>query len=153
MKRIAYIFLAIAIPFAVVSCASQRKMKTLQSGTIRPSLALTKEQDFIPDIRKDLKAQRDTFVVRDGDKEILIMKAIKNDTLQKCIDRLKQWEENPNCPCEIELYYDSAPHSFGFRQVYPDGRTGIVGGLLYHGQPDQSFAVLMNPIHGWTIHT
>ena len=66
---------------------------------------------------------------------------------------IKQWEENPNCPCEIELYYDSAPHSFGFRQVYPDGRTGIVGGLLYHGQPDQSFAVLMNPIHGWTIHT
>ena len=79
MKRIVYIFLAIAIPFAVVSCASQRKMKTLQSGTIRPSLALTKEQDFIPDIRKDLKAQRDTFVIKDGDKEILIMKAIKNE--------------------------------------------------------------------------
>ena len=79
MKRIAYIFLAIAVPFAVVSCASQRKMKTLQSGTIRPSLALTKEQDFIPDIRKDLKAQRDTFVIKDGDKEILIMKAIKNE--------------------------------------------------------------------------
>ena len=79
MKRIAYIFLAIAIPFAVVSCASQRKMKTLQSGTIRPSLTLTKEQDFIPDIRKDLKAQRDTFVIKDGDKEILIMKAIKNE--------------------------------------------------------------------------
>ena len=79
MKRIVYIFLAIAILFAVVSCASQRKMKTLQSGTIRPSLALTKEQDFIPDIRKDLKAQRDTFVIKDGDKEILIMKAIKNE--------------------------------------------------------------------------
>ena len=78
---------------------------------------------------------------------------IKNDTPQKCIDRLKQWEENPNCPCEIELYYDSAPHSFGFRQVYPDGRTGIVGGLLYHGNPDQSFAVLLNPMHGWSIHT
>ena len=87
------------------------------------------------------------------DKAVAYAKEIKNDTLQKCIDRLKQWEENPNCPCEIELYYDSAPHSFGFRQVYPDGRTGIVGGLLYHGQPDQSFAVLMNPIHGWTIHT
>ena len=79
MKRILYIFLAIAIPFAVVSCASQRKMKTLQSGRIRPSLTLTKEQDFIPDIRKDMKAQRDTFVVRDGDREILIMKAIKNE--------------------------------------------------------------------------
>ena len=64
---------------AVFSCASQHKLKTLQSGTVRPSLSLTKEQDFIPDIRKDLKAQRDTFVVRDGDKEILIMKAIKSE--------------------------------------------------------------------------
>ncbi|MFR5703264.1 MAG: DUF4120 family protein [Eubacterium ramulus] len=45
----------------------------------------------------------------------------------------------------MELYYDSAPHSFGFRQVYPDGRTGIVGGLLYHGQPDQSFPKLVEP--------
>ncbi|MEI3462735.1 MAG: DUF4120 family protein [Bacteroides eggerthii] len=87
------------------------------------------------------------------EKAVAYAKEIKNDTLQKCIDRLKQWEENPNCPCEIELYYDSAPHSFGFRQVYPDGRTGIVGGLLYHGQPDQSFAVLLNPIRGWSIHT
>lgn len=63
------------------------------------------------------------------DKAVAYAKEIKNDTLQKCIDRLKQWEENPNCPCEIELYYDSAPHSFGFRQVYSDGRTGIVGGF------------------------
>ena len=79
MKRIYYIFLAVALTLLVAGCASQRKMKTLQSGTIRPSLALTKEQDFIPDIRKDLKAQRDTFVIKDGDKEILIMKAIKNE--------------------------------------------------------------------------
>ena len=67
------------MPLAVFSCASQNKLKTLQSGTVRPSLSLTKEQDFIPDIRKDLKAQRDTFVVKDGDKEILIMKAIKSE--------------------------------------------------------------------------
>ena len=79
MKRIYYIFLAIALPLLVAGCASGRKMKTLKSGTVRPSLALTKEQDFIPDIRKDLKAQRDTFVIKDGDKEILIMKAIKNE--------------------------------------------------------------------------
>ena len=79
MKRIYYIFLAIALPFLIAGCASGRKMKTLKSGTVRPSLALTKEQDFIPDIRKDLKAQRDTFVIKDGDKETLIMKAIKNE--------------------------------------------------------------------------
>ena len=79
MKRIYYIFLAIALPFLIAGCASGRKMKTLKSGTVRPSLALTKEQDYIPDIRKDMKAQRDTFVIKDGDKEILIMKAIKNE--------------------------------------------------------------------------
>ena len=49
------------------------------------------------------------------EKAVAYAKENKNDTLQKCIDRLKQWEENPNCLCEIELYYDSAPHSFGFR--------------------------------------
>ena len=43
------------------------------------------------------------------EKAVAYAKEIKNDTLQKCIDRLKQWEQNPNCPCEIELYYDSAP--------------------------------------------
>ena len=79
MKRIYYVVLATALSLLIAGCASQRKIRNLQSGTVRPSLSLTKEQDFIPDIRKDLKAQRDTFVVKDGDKEILIMKAIKNE--------------------------------------------------------------------------
>ena len=79
MKRIYDIFLAIAIPFLIASCASQSKMKALQSGAYRPSLTLAKEQDYIPDIRKDMKAQRDTFVVKDGDREVLIMKAIKDE--------------------------------------------------------------------------
>lgn len=43
--------------------------------------------------------------------------------------------------------------TFGFTQHYPDGRTGIVGGLLYHGIPDRSFAVTLQPFHGWQIHT
>ncbi len=80
MKALSKIlFITIAASLLINSCASQRKMKTLQSGSIRPSLALTREQDFIPDIRKDMKAQRDTFVVKDGDREVLIMKAIKDE--------------------------------------------------------------------------
>ena len=75
-KTLVFILATILI---INSCASQRKMKILQSGSIRPSLTLTKEQDFIPDIRKDMKAQRDTFVVKDGDREVLIMKAIKDE--------------------------------------------------------------------------
>ena len=79
MKRIYDIFLAAALLVLVVSCASQHKMKALQSGAYRPSLTLAREQEYIPDIRKDLKAQRDTFVIKDGDKEIIIMKAIKDE--------------------------------------------------------------------------
>ena len=54
-------------------------MKSLQSGTVRPFLTLAREQDYIPDIRKDMVAQRDTFIVRDGDREVLIMKAVKDE--------------------------------------------------------------------------
>ena len=79
MKRIFRIFLAVAMPLVVFSCASQHKLKTLQSGTVRPSLSLTEEQDYIPDIRKDMVAQRDTFIVKDGDREVLIMKAVKDE--------------------------------------------------------------------------
>ena len=63
----------------IAGCSAQRKIRTLQSGTVRPSLTLAREQDYIPDIRKDLVAQRDTFVVKDGDREVLIMKAVKDE--------------------------------------------------------------------------
>ena len=56
-----------------------------------------------------------------------------------------------NC---IEFYWDFAPYSFGFAERTPDGRNGIVGGLLYHGRPDESFAVMIGgPFHGWSIHS
>jgi len=41
-------------------------------------------------------------------------------------------------------------HSFGFAERTPDGRTGVVGGVLYHGRPDESYAVMLNPFHGWS---
>ena len=67
------------------------------------------------------------------DKVVQYAKSINDKTLENCLERLKQWEKNENHPCEIELYYDHAPYSFGFCERYPDGNTGIVGGLLYHG--------------------
>lgn len=87
------------------------------------------------------------------DKVVQYAKSINDKTLENCLERLKQWEKNENRPCEIELYYDHAPYSFGFRERYPDGNIGIVGGLLYHGNPDESFAVIMERFHGWSIHT
>lgn len=87
------------------------------------------------------------------DKVVQYAESMSDTSLENCLNRLKQWEQNPNYPCEIELYYDSAPYSFGFVQKYPDGRQGIVGGLLYHGSPDESFAVQLIPFKGWQIHT
>ena len=63
----------------ITSCASQSKMKALQSGVYRPSLTLAQEEDYIPEIRTEVKAQRDTFIVKDGDRELIIMKAIKDE--------------------------------------------------------------------------
>ena len=79
MKRIYDIFLAVALLTLVASCASQHKMKALQSGAYRPSLTLAQEQDYIPDIHTEVKAQRDTFIVKDGDREFIIIKAIKDE--------------------------------------------------------------------------
>ena len=64
-------------------------------------------------------------------------KSIGDETLSKCIERLKQWEVNSNGRYEIELYTDFAPYSFGFAEVAKDGTRGVVGGLLYHGKPDR----------------
>ena len=60
-------------------CATSRKVRTLQTSGPRASISLAQEQDFIPDIRRDMTARRDTFTVMDGDREILIMKAIKDE--------------------------------------------------------------------------
>ena len=57
------------------------------------------------------------------DKVVQYAKSINDKTLENCLERLKQWEKNENRPCEIELYYDHAPYSFGFCERYPDGNT------------------------------
>lgn len=79
MKRISYIFLAIALPFLIAGCAAQKKIRSLQDGSVKPSLVLPRQQDFIPDIVRDTIAKRDTLKIMDGDKEILIMNAIKDE--------------------------------------------------------------------------
>jgi hypothetical protein len=61
------------------ACGTQKKIRDLHLNAARATLALAQEQDFIPDIRRDMVAKRDTFTVKDGDREILIMKAIKDE--------------------------------------------------------------------------
>ena len=61
------------------ACGTQKKIRDLHLNAAKATLALAQEQDFIPDIRKEMVAKRDTFTVKDGDREILIMKAIKDE--------------------------------------------------------------------------
>jgi hypothetical protein len=72
-------------------------------------------------------------------------------TLQNCLERLKQWEANQNC--EIFLCKDFAPLSFCFEMKNKNGQRVMNGGLLFHGNPDESRAVTFDPAKGWQIHT
>lgn len=87
------------------------------------------------------------------DKVVQYAESIGDKTLFECLQRLEHWERNPHHPCEIELYKDFAPYSFLFKERYPDGRLGVVGGLVYHGQSDGSCCFIEEPFHGWMTHT
>ena len=79
MSQSRHIVIPLLIIMLTAGCATSRKVRTLHISEPRASISLPQEQDFIPDIRKETKAQRDTFVVKDGDREIIIMKAIKDE--------------------------------------------------------------------------
>ena len=60
----------------------------------------------------------------------------------------------------VRLGLDFSDLSFGFAVIRPDGSCWIVGGLLYHGAHDRggdggapTYAVNLQPVEGWTIHT
>ena len=75
----------------------------------------------------------------------------EDKTLQNCLERLNQWETNNGC--EIILYYDRSPLSFYFEMNDKEGNRVMNGGLLYHGNSDESFAFQIEPSKGWQIHT
>ena len=79
MSQSRHIVIPLLIIILTAGCATSRKVRTLHISEPRASISLPQEQDFIPDIRRETKAQRDTFVVKDGDREIIIMKAIKDE--------------------------------------------------------------------------
>jgi hypothetical protein len=64
----------------------------------------------------------------------------------------------------VRLFKDFAPYSFGFvverRGVDGEYTHLLTGGLLYHGPIDgfgsgqaPTFAVSLEPVHGWSIHS
>lgn len=64
------------------------------------------------------------------DKVVQYAESIGDRTLKECLQRLELRERNPRHPCQIELYRDFAPYSFLFKERYPDGSLGVVGGLF-----------------------
>ena len=60
------------------------------------------------------------------DKVVEYAKSIGDKTLQRRIEELKQWEKNSNGKCEIELYWDIAPYSFGRRRAALSRQVGRI---------------------------
>lgn len=63
----------------IFSCSTQRKITRVRQENAQATLALGMDTSFVPTIRNQ-KVTRDTLKVKDDDgREILIMKAIKDD--------------------------------------------------------------------------
>lgn len=74
-----------------------------------------------------------------------------DNTLRDSLDRLKRWATDMNG--EIHLSRDRAPLSFCFEMRDKDGNRMMNGGVLYHGDPDESRGFQLTPSKGWQIHT
>lgn len=72
-------------------------------------------------------------------------------TLQECFENLKRYETNMHA--EAHLMRDLSPLSLYFELYDKDGRLVMNGGIVYHGDPDQSHSFTMNPTKGWQMHT
>jgi len=75
-------------------------------------------------------------------------------SFDQCIDQLARiCENNPGYVCE--LYPDWAPHSMTFLiHKEEDMQAQLLhGGLIFHGNPDESLSVTLEPCDGFRIHT
>jgi len=98
------------------------------------------------------------------DEALKYAESIKDDSLQKCLDRLKKIEENyknDETEVETEISTDFAPYSFYFVRMYKNTTNFISnGGIIFHGKHDNggdgsspTFSVNLTPTNGWAIHT
>lgn len=93
-------------------------------------------------------------------KELEYARSIGNDTLLRCIERLKQ--ADCNYEAESSVFNDFAPHSFEFVRKDSEGRYISNGGIIFHGPHDgygsgsfPSFSVSIDDSKEtrWQIHT
>lgn len=93
--------------------------------------------------------------------ELEYAKSIDNMSLQACLDRLRQGDEQTQC--ETSIMNDFAPRSFYFERIYLDsGKLSLNGGIIFHdisnglgtsGAPSFSVDICSNPKPKWQIHT
>jgi len=92
--------------------------------------------------------------------ELEYAKSIDSDTLQKCIDRLKQVDENMET--ETTICNDFAPRSFYFQRMDKNDRNSGNGGIIFHdtthgigthGAPSFSVSLDNSKEPQWEIHT
>ena len=87
-------------------------------------------------------------------------------SFQDCVMRILTYEANsiinheqyPECsPSEYCLSGDFAPYSMTFSERREDGRCGLCGGIIFHGDPETGYqengSVSLSPSYGWQIHT
>ena len=98
------------------------------------------------------------------DEALKYAESIKDNSLQKCIDRLKSYEIQRDYradPIETTITNDFAPYSFYFVRFnkYNKEFRGN-GGIIFHGKHDNggdggapTFSVCLEPCSGWSIHT
>ena len=93
-------------------------------------------------------------------KELEYAKSIGNDTLQQCIDRLKQVDDNMET--ETTISNDFAPRSFYFQRMDKNDRHSGNGGIIFHdithgigthGAPSFSVSLDDSKEIRWQIHT
>lgn len=75
----------------------------------------------------------------------------RDQSLMNCITRLLSWRSVYN-DVKIVVFKDGfIDNSFYFAQIYPNGKTGIEGGIIYHGKPAVKDGFGYK--YGWQIHT
>jgi len=94
------------------------------------------------------------------DEVLLVAKEKGNETLQNCLNALKQVDENLGT--ETQVFTDFAPLSFGFTRKDDAGNFRGNGGIIFHGNHDgygsgsaPSFSVSIEheQTDRWQIHT
>jgi hypothetical protein len=93
----------------------------------------------------------------DLEKAIKLSRKLKNQSLIKCLQRLKKINHLHNY--EHFIYSDFAPYSFYFIRKL-NNKYIMNGGIIFHGSHDNfgsgstpTFSVTLEKTKGWKIHT